>query len=81
METNDTPHFRPGKDLLPSARCIPTAQDILVNAPLAAAEHHGLPLAVPRELQLHAATDGLRHAERPPKALHLQHLLRRRPLR
>jgi len=67
-------------DVLPGDGVLLALQDLLVQAGLAAAaQSHRPPLAVARDLELHAAPDRLRHAECAPQRLHAQLLARRLP--
>lgn len=81
MHTHHTPLLFAGKYILPLHRRLPAAQDILAHARAApAAQYHGPPLALTRDLELHAAADRLRDAERPAQRLHAHGLLRELPL-
>lgn len=70
MESCNAPQLISSEDILPSNGIILSPQDLLVNAGQASAEGHGPPLAVPYDLELHAATDGLGHAKGALEGLH-----------
>ncbi len=71
-----------GEHVLPVAGGLAAHEDVLVHAGAAdaggagaAAQAHGPPRALARDLQLHAPPDGLRHAEGLAQRLHAQVLL------
>lgn len=81
MEALYTPHLRAVENILPRTARIPARQNILMHAWSSTAQHQRLPLAIARDLQLHAASDRLSDPECSPQALKLERVLRGGPLR
>jgi len=75
MHACNAPSLLPSEDILPLDKRLPALEHILMDAGDAATQRQRLPLALARNLKLHAAADRLRDAERPAEGGHAQALL------